>query len=294
MVYIQIWGGLGNQMFQFAAAKAVSISGKTKVGICLDKINQHPTNSDFTKRTFELDKVFVLKNFVFVNSSDYNYILHPGKSIFRKILNRLKRTSYFFEKGLSYDNSIKKLSAEAYIEGYFQSENYFDSCMEEILSDFRFRQKPSEKTNELLIKIATKTSVAVHIRRGDFIEKKGNLATHGVCSNEYYISAIEQFKNYDNLIVVIVSDDPGWVYKNMNFGCDTVYVNWNADEDSWQDMYIISKCNHAIIANSSFSWWGAMLNRNPEKKIIAPARWYADEGLQKQTADLIPTSWIKI
>lgn len=294
MIYLNIQGGLGNQMFQYAAANALARQKKTNIGICLDKINRVAVDPDFTERPFELERVFRLQNVKFVQSKAFEYIVNPDKTFLQKIKMKLRSASFFYEKNLRYDPAIQNVTSETYLEGYFQSSKYFSNYEKEVLQNFQFRLEPSQKTIEVLDQIRDMNSVAVHVRRGDYIEKTGNLNTHGVCPAEYYHAATREFEENDDTCFVVVSDDPQWVKSNLNLGPKTIYVDWNSGDNSWQDMLIISRCKHAIIANSSFSWWGAMLNSNPDKKVVAPARWFADNTLQEQTADLIPTSWIKI
>ncbi len=293
MIYIRICGGLGNQMFQFAAAANLAKIHKTRVGICLDRY-EGDSNADLTKRDFELDSVFCIDNYELVDSSRFAYISRDKKNLLDKIKYKWFKASFFFETSLLYNHAILKLSKETYLEGYFQTEQYFKQFESSVLANFKFKKKPSQRTSELLELAKNKNAIAVHVRRGDYLTNKKNLSTHGVCSKEYYQHAIEKFSDLDNILFVVLSDEPQWAKENLIFGASAIYVDWNKAQDSWQDMMIISTCQHAIIANSSFSWWGAKLIQNPQKRIIAPGIWYANSEIQNQTQDLIPTSWIKI
>lgn len=293
MIYIRIWGGLGNQMFQFAAAANLAKIHKTRVGICLDRYKAH-NNTDLTKRVFELDSVFCIDNYELVDSSRFSFISSDKRNLLDKIKYKLLNASFFFETSPPYNSAILKLSKETYIEGYFQTEQYFKEFESSVLANFKFKKKPSQRTSEMLELAKNKNAIAVHVRRGDYLSNKKNLSTHGVCSTEYYQRAIEKFSDLDNVLFVVLSDEPEWAKENLVFGQSVVFVDWNQAADSWQDMLIMSACKHAIIANSSFSWWGAKLIQYPQKRIVAPAIWYANSEIQNQTQDLIPTSWIKI
>lgn len=291
MIYVSVFGGLGNQMFQFAAAYALAKTKNTKVGINLDRINAVNYDKNFTQREFELANVFRIERFEFVDSNSFNYIITNNRNLFNRIKRKLKQAVYYREKGLNYQESIHEVGSETYLEGYFQSYRYFDFCLSDIQKIFKFRNQFNSKTTELIKKIEHHNSVAVHVRRGDFVNVKKNLGTHGVCAPDYYKKAISCF---DDCVFVVVSDDPVWAKENLSFGSDVYFVDWNKGADSWQDMLLISRCRHAIIANSSFSWWGAYLIDNPTKKVIAPLQWYADQRMQEQTDDLCPSSWIRI
>ncbi|MBK6524651.1 MAG: alpha-1,2-fucosyltransferase [Crocinitomicaceae bacterium] len=127
-----------------------------------------------------------------------------------------------------------------------------------------------------------KNAIAVHVRRGDYFYEQKNLSTHGVCSKEYYQHAIEKFSDLDNILFVVLSDEPQWAKENLIFGASAIFVDWNKAEDSRQDMMIISTCQHAIIANSSFSWWGAKTHSKTHKNALLPAIWYANSEIQNQ------------
>ena len=116
---------------------------------------------------------------------------------------------------------------------------------------------------------------------------------HGACDLEYYNKSIEYLNNkIDSLVFIIFSDDTKWAKENIKISNKTIFVDHNKDEKAWLDMQLMSKCNHNIIANSSFSWWGAWLNRNENKIVISPKRWFNSSN--NNTKDLLPNSWIKL
>ena len=138
-------------------------------------------------------------------------------------------------------------------------------------------------------------ATAIHVRRGDYVNNPEINAVHGSCNISYYEKGLSKLAERGEIgTVYIFSDDPKWVKENIRIDYPTQIIDWNQGEDSWQDMCLMSKCENFIIANSSFSWWGAYLSSSEQKKVIAPVRWFSDETKNKQTADLIPASWLKI
>jgi hypothetical protein len=148
---------------------------------------------------------------------------------------------------------------------------------------------------DYLKKIKLYTSVAVHIRRGDYVSSTTNFQKHGICDNIYYSKAIELMNTtISHLKYFIFTDDPAWVLENMQFPNAEIVLTQNQESDAWQDMYLMSSCDHQIIANSSFSWWAAWLNKNENKQVIAPEIWFADAQLNVATTGLIPKTWTRL
>jgi len=282
MIVVKLKGGLGNQMFQYAALRALSLKYKKKAYLDLQLINNHQIETNtFTPRNFSLN-IFKIKATP----------LSPLLKFFFKARHAISRNNY--DDGINF-NSIK---FPACLDGYFQSENYFKKYRKEILKDFSLKYPLDEKNETILQEIVKQQAVSLHIRRGDYITKPKVFLFHGVCSIEYYKAAIEYIKKKtDSPVFYIFTDDPIWVQNNFMvsiFSNKIRLVNINQGADSWKDMYLMSKCKHNIIANSSFSWWGAWLNQNPDKIVIAPKQWFADPTMNSKTVDLIPSDWLRI
>lgn len=293
MIFLKISGGLGNQMFQYAAALQLAIKYNTEIGIDLQDIQTTKNRTDFTERHFELEKLFDLRKFNKVDPNKYGYL--TSQSILNKIKRKFLCGEAYFEKSLLFDEKFFNISKNAYIEGYFQSEKYFLEIKDQIKTTFKFTQKPNISSINILNEIRENKSIAVHIRRGDYVSNKVINEIHGSCSISYYEKAISKF-DLNTHKLYLFSDDINWVKKNFTFisldKCN--FIDWNTGEESWQDMYLMSQCENLIIANSSFSWWAAWLCENNNKKVIAPEKWFNDKNKNKQTLDLIPASWIKI
>ena len=198
------------------------------------------------------------------------------------------------EPHLSFDKNYASLPNGSYLKGYWQSEKYFENNKLNILNDLRIITDQSSQNVEISKQIASNVSVSLHIRRGDYVSNSEYNATHGTCSLSYYKTAVSYLlKNIGkNFTIFAFSDDPEWVYSNLKLPVDIRFVNNNSSEYSYEDLRLMSECNHNIIANSSFSWWGAWLNTNNNKIVIAPSKWYANQYIKNN--DIIPANWIKI
>ncbi len=287
MIKLILSGGLGNQMFEYAAARALSIRHNTGLSIDLYLLNK---KTKAVVRNYELP-VFN------IDTPTTGSIIHK---IAVKILGTIKsmHTGCVFlrklgifrdEKAHYYDNYFELLSKKAILFGYFQNENYFENISEQLKSDFTFIHPLVGKNDEISRKMEQNTSVSIHIRRGDYTNSNSNLITLDI---SYYKKAIEYVTSQiKDPYFFIFSDDIEWVKKNLDlFNADHEFVDWNKNQDSYIDMQLMSLCRHNIIANSSFSWWGAWLNNNPDKVVIAPQEWY--KGDEEQYPDgFLPRKW---
>ena len=178
------------------------------------------------------------------------------------------------------------------MKGYFQTEKYFTNIREQLLKDFELNLPLNNANKEVLEKIKSTEAVAVHFRRGDYTKKRV-ADKYGSCSVEYYKNAVKLIaeKTGKNLTVFVFSDDINWVKQNAKFDCETVYVDINSGKQGYFDLELMKNCKHNVIANSSFSWWGAWLNQNPEKVVVAPKTWMK---VLDNDYDIIPESWLRI
>ncbi|MDR2955102.1 MAG: alpha-1,2-fucosyltransferase [Prevotella sp.] len=292
MVTILLSGGLGNQMFQYAAAKAVAVRLHTSLVFdtyALDKKTQ-TTKRNFELSVFDIDieKRNTLKGKLLNKTYPYAQKYRKFFSVFGFYTDTLA-IQY-----LPYIQEIKKGSV--YMYGNFQNEKYFKEIESDIRRDFTFINPLTGKNFELYKKIKATNSVAVHIRRGDYLSNKNAAANFVTCDRAYYEKAIEHIsRKIENPDIFIFSDDQEWVKENLNFdNHSATFVDWNKEEDSYIDMQMMSLCRHNVIANSSFSWWGAWLNPNPNKIVIAPDKWFLSEDKNKLLDDFYPKGWIKL
>ena len=182
---------------------------------------------------------------------------------------------------------------DIFLSGYWQSQKYFEKYSNIIRQDFKFTIPMNSKNLEVANSIKESISVSVHIRRGDYLSNKKTYDKHGVCSLDYYENSINLILlEFPTARIFVFSDDISWVnYFLMPKFKNIETVDLNSGKESYNDMRLMSLCDHNIISNSTFSWWGAWLNNNPHKKVIAPEQWFADGT---NCNDLIPENWIRM
>lgn len=282
-----VWcsGGLGNQMFQYAFYRSLQLGGKN-VALDISGFDGYELHNGF-----ELDKVFSIK----INLADKMLVNDIKQKISQ--VNLLKRIWWKIfvnsrlgieQKDFGYSSKFNNLQGLKYLKGYWQSEKYFDKFAAIIRDDFTFSvlNEINQPIAEYILKA---NSISIHVRMGDYV----NHPLHGgVCTIDYYQRAIDFIKSeVEDPMFFVFSNDVEWCKKNLQLE-NTIYVTGNDGENSYRDMQLMSMCKHNIIANSSFSWWGAWLNNNSDKIVIAPEKWFNDENIN--TCDLLPESWMKI
>ena len=292
MITIRINGGLGNQMFQYATAKYLAFISNTKVLLDIDEFNTYKL------RKFELDKYDIEYIDIKKEKVTSNFFLSPQSS-FVKLLKifhfeRLIK-NYYLERGLFFDKKVLELSDGVYLEGFFQCEKYFYNIREMLLKEFTLKEELSEYSKTIKEKLdKTKKTVSLHIRRGDYISNSTTNNIHGLCDLDYYNNAIKYLNNkLDIFDIYIFSDDILWAKENLRYK-NMYFIESEDKRLAHEDIYLMSLCDCNIIANSSFSWWGAWLNQNKEKTVIAPKKWFSDSKMQEESENIIPEKWIKI
>ncbi len=294
MIIVNINGGLGNQMFQYALGRALSTSKKNEVRLYVKEVIDKNNHNGF-----ELDNVFNISANVATNK-DLKLVLGSRSShkiiklLRSKKLDFLRGDKYIVEKSFIYQGNIFDISDNIFIRGFWQSEKYFLEYRDTILKEFSFKSELSEENLTIKNRIQSCNSVSIHVRRGDYISNPSANKVHGVLDENYYKRAIDKL-DIDGALFVFFSDDANWVKNHLApiilNGDNFIVVDHNHANESYNDMRLMSLCKHNIIANSSFSWWGAWLNTNPNKIIIAPKNWFS---IDKNTSDLIPQSWIQV
>lgn len=296
MLIVNLIGGLGNQMFQYALGQ--SLEHKRQIPVKYDTIDllDRTPRENLTHRDFELN---VFKGAVPIASAREAALFRfqPVELLDRayyRVLRQLKQPLIYEEKNwFEYDSGVLQTPHNTYFNGYWQTEQYWDNHAA-VRAAFIFRHEPTGENLRLAEEIrAQPQAISVHIRRGDYISNPLFSQVHGVCSPSYYEQAVHYIMGrLPTVQLYIFSDEPEWVRQNMQFDAPAVYVAHNHDKNSFEDLRLMSLCKHHIIANSSFSWWGAWLNPNPDKIVIAPRQWTQFES--GNGADLIPKNWIKM
>ncbi len=293
MITVKLKGGLGNQLFQYAFGRAVSL--KLETPLILDVSQFEDQEFGDLYREFQLN-CFNIQAKISNTNSDSKLDLVKG--YFDKILHTIKNTAnpyngYIFEP--------KNLEAKdgSTLNGTWQSEKYFADIETTLRHDLVLKEKLGEKTKLFRDRIKQVddnggVSTSLHIRRCDFVTDKYTNAYHGILDMTYYHKAISTLQSKlcgKQLVLFVFSDDIAWVRENLKTEVPYICVSRPEIKDE-EDMYLMSQCSHNIIANSSFSWWGAWLNPRKTKIVIAPKRWIRDP--RANTNDVTPLDWIKI
>jgi len=302
MNIVKIIGGLGNQMFQYAFFLTLDKkNNSTKLDIStFSKYALHQGLELQTVFGIELNKKLALED-EFKSLID-NKRFFKWRKLLSKIVqsapNKLLKSTHFIQPNYSIYYPNVYFMDNVYLDGYWQSEKYFEKIKDKILEIYQWKNI-SNKNLELSNKMEMENSISIHIRRFDklknitqLIYRLRLLILWRVCSKKYYINSISILtKKIDNPKFYIFTDNLSWVKKNIDTQINIEIIDWNRNNNSHWDMYLMSKCKHNIISMSSFSWWGAWLNQNPEKIVIAPKKW----ALRfTKDIDIIPKSWLRI
>ncbi len=300
MIIARIRGGLGNQLFQYAAARALAWEKNEQL-----KLDLYTYGTKSQSRSFGLDRFlidgetasreeihqFTGSNFLtrFINKQE-NYLRCP------RVL--AQPHYHFYEDFFSVPTPI-------YLSGYWQSEKYFKEFEQQLRSQLVLKNNLSESSLKWKQKMQAGRSVAVHVRRGDYSSKSNYNSFFGTLSFDYYERAVKEMKaKIDDPTFFVFSDDIDWCKQNLKFLPEAEFVAHDTAVHASEDLILISLCEHQIIANSTFSWWGAWLNANKDKIVIAPSKWfqitYNKNPLPTyaarfyNTKDLFPETWIRL
>lgn len=292
MIVSHILGGIGNQMFQYAAGRALSLAIGREHRIDLSGFANYRLHHGF-----ELSRAFNV-SVEYADTATMQMMLRWRACRLAKMFLRRERfkwlrgKKFVVEPQFNYWPEFFNLTGDCYLYGYWQSARYFKSVESVIRKDFSFREPLSGKNADLASEIHHSAAVSLHVRRGDYVSDPKNISVMQVCSLEYYRNAINYIAEHvEHPIFFIFSDDVTWVRKSLSTEYPCVYVDHNRGYESYKDMQLMSLCKHHVIANSSFSWWGAWLNANPEKLVVAPKNWFRNDNDDR---DLIPMEWVRL
>lgn len=285
-VAVKIYGGLGNQLFQYAAAKSLALDNDAKLLLDISWFNCNQ------ERFYELTNFNVQCDASISFSKPYNFIFK--KYVFLRCSNNKKLLlNIFRENSLSFQSEFLKINSSIYLDGYFQSEKYFLRHQNKIRNNLLFTDASFRGESIFENQILGSESVSIHIRRGDYVTNKEVADFHGSLGMDYYKKSIEFIRSkIKNPVFFVFTDDPDWVIENFSHHLPfTLVRNSKTENAGIRDLRLMSLCKHNIIANSSFSWWGAWLNVNHQKIVISPKKWFKKS---ETPPDLIPPSWMQI
>lgn len=282
MIYVRLKGGLGNQLFQYATGRAAAIRSGKKLYL-IDSFFHKKTGA--TKRDYGLSPYChcgeLSHSYQILANGFFRFLpMFPGVYICRERLGADPLSPQLFKRN------------DVLLDGYWQSEKYFSDYSEVIRNDLMIKESLlTHDIQALSASMHGQNSVSIHVRRGDYLANKKIFEKHGVLGVEYYLKAISLFKRvYNSPRFFVFSDDIQWC-KNNFIGPDFVFVEASSETPAWRDIYLMSQCSNNIIANSSYSWWGAWMNSNKDKLVVYPKFWYSGSY---PSIDLIPFGWLGV
>ena len=297
-IVVTLNGGLGNQLFQYAMGRALSLRAGmplvldlTWFGLVKSLDGGVTTIRNYALEPFELG--------VATQYIGLPQLKTPGLfgSILRRIFRYFPRQHYgrkvYFERGFAFEPTAFSLRSPVWLEGYWQSHRYFDDASDVIRAELGSPREMNNDSREMLEKIKLCDAICVHVRRGDYVSNPHAAATHGLCGLEYYRAGVDLVsEGLSQPHAFIFSDDPEWVRENFRLSIPATVVDVNGPDDAHQDLWLMSACSRFVIANSSLSWWGAWLGQSGQKMVVAPQAWFATN--RHDTKDLIPNDWIRL
>ena len=289
MIVVRLYGGLGNQLFQYSAARKLAI--KLNCEVILD-------TSEFDKpRIFGTKREFELMNFQIAGRLPTNIEEKKIRIQLHKVFGKMpfvRPYSFLKEKSLyKFDERFNRVNGRIYMDGYWQSYKYFENIRDVLINEFQPNFQISQIAKNFYSEMKDVNSVALHVRRGDYVSDIKTATYHGICGLEYFNAAIKIIKSkIDRPVFYIFSDDIEWASKYIKIESEKYFMNNHVMKFSpSQDLLLMASCKHQVIANSSFSWWSAWLNNNKSKFVIYPGDWLKNSRVD--LSDLIPNDWHK-
>ena len=291
-ITVILQGGLGNQMFQYAIGLSLALANGRRVLVDTSPVDTDP------QRSYELhacrpppDRIssptlWLLR--ILRNTPVWSYAGRDRRRLYAGGP-RLVR-----ERSAVYDPSVSTLQGSLVLDGYWQSEEYFRVCRHSIEQTFDWTAAVQDDNHRNLAeRMAATPSVSVHVRRGDYANDPRTRNCHGTCEPDYYERAARVIlQHVEDPLFFVFSDDPAWAQSHIRLPGRIEFVWHRAPVPPHVDMWLMSRCRHAIIANSSYSWWAAWLAERPSACVVAPNQWYLDPAMRHVTP--VPTRWHRV
>lgn len=290
-IIVRLQGGLGNQLFQYALGKRMALFHKTDLKIDATIFENYPHHA-YSISPFNVEESFATKEEV---APYQRFKTKDGRRwmIYNKLIadGRL----YVRETQFNFDPRVFKSKKNAYFDGYWQTEKYFKDIEDIIRKEFTLKKPLSAKSQEVEKEILKTNAVALHVRRGLFASHPTFSAHHGTSSMDYYGNAVAHIASkVKNPHFFVFSDDQPWCKEHLKLPYPVTYVDHSTPATDFEDIILMSRCKHNILANSTFSWWGAWLNTNPNKIVTSPTHWFNSErGKKYNLIDLLPPGWLR-
>ena len=298
MIIIKLKGGIGNQMFQYAFGRRIALENDIKLKFDITNFK----DDRVYRNKYNLGCFNVVGN-IAIEKDLRKARIFTSKSYFGKFIRLLYRIKPYYnryiineKKFFLYDQKVMIKKKNGYYNGYWQNEKYFKNIEDIIRQEFSFKNVLNHDNLIISEKIINSNSIAVHIRNyGKTYDEKASkrdLKNFGIMKMSYYQNALQYLENkINNFKIFIFSDDINWVKNKFDFKFDNIFYVDNEGKD-YEQLQLMSFCKHQIISNSTFSWWAAWLNNNPDKVVIAPKNWFPNADTD--TSELIPKEWLKI
>lgn len=294
MVVVKLMGGLGNQMFQYAVARSLSIENNTELKLDISFLLDRSPRPNFVFRDYDLG-VFNIKARI-AEASEVDIITR--KSLLEKVMVKagIRETKLYREKYFHFDPQVMRLKPPIYLEGYWQSYLYFQNIADVIRKEFTLKDIIPYSIQQMAHKIRIcNESVCLNVRRGDFVSNPESKRVHGVCDKNYYDRALAylcRFLKKPNIFVF--SDDIEWCQSQFKYDFPITFMMHEefAGPKFSHYFYLMTQCHHFIIPNSTFAFWAAWYPENQNKIVVAPKNWF--NNYSANTNNLIPASWIRI
>jgi hypothetical protein len=269
MIIVRLIGGLGNQFFQYAMGRRLAEKHKTTLKIDISPFEEYKLHK-YSLWAFNIQEDIASKE-------------------------EIKALTYKKEKHFHFDSDVLDSSDDVYLEGYWQTEQYFKDIPEIIRQEFSVKTPLAGRDKELAKQTKSCDAVSLHIRRGDYVPLTYGDQIFDACDLGYYFESIRLLlSQVQDPHFFIFSDDPEWARDNLKLSHPTTLVDHNDASRNYEDLRLMGFCQHHIIANSSFSWWGAWLNPNPHKRVFAPKKWFNDNVRNLDPKDIIPSLWVRL
>ncbi len=289
MIVVKLIGGLGNQMFQYATGLALSQLKRTDLYIDISELDKELDGGRIAHK-LELDAFNI--QLKIAPNDEVLRLKKLGEKKTTRVMHRffpfLFSTIHAAESGLKFHSQFVHYPSNTYLNGYWQNQKYFSSIKAELYQQFTPKLSPTEGVLEFIQKINSSNSISIHVRRGDYLLPEIS-NYHGNCDLRYYKESMSFIsKEVSNPLFFVFSNDLDWCKQNLPADFNLVFVQH--DGENFWDLLLMSYCKHNIIANSSFSWWSAWLNKNANKIVVAPEYWY--KQIKSKEIEIVDEKWI--
>lgn len=289
MICVRLEGGLGNQLFQYAAGRVLALRFECELLLETSSLQRHSRRT--TMRHLELHHL----NHVGRVATEREFCLLPWLHRAESFSRWISPWQVYVEKGTAFNVAFETLPDQSYLVGFWQSHYYFSNITTQLLTEFEPVDALSSISMTVAEQIDSTASVAIHVRRGDYVSLVSAASFHGVLPLTYYKAAVARVRErIDVPRFFVFSDDPEWCRTNLQLDDKATFVAHNSGADAWQDLVLMGRCRHHVIANSSFSWWGAWFADQrwgaSQRLVIAPASWFSGRP-EQNLSDRFPAHW---